>query len=66
MRESLKAPEVRGTQEPLLPEPFRTVYRAAKGQGATLLYSSDASHVGDVAVVDDPIGEGETLETSMR
>jgi hypothetical protein len=34
MRESLKASEVRGTQERLLPEPFRTAHRAAKGQGA--------------------------------
>ena len=34
MRESLQAPEVRGTQERLLPDPFRTAYRAAQGQGA--------------------------------
>ena len=33
MRESLKAPEVCGTQEPLLPEPQRVEGRATQGQG---------------------------------
>jgi hypothetical protein len=33
---------------------------------ATLLYSSDADHVGDVAVVDAPISEGDTDATTTR
>ena len=37
-----------------------------RGKKATLLYSSDADHVGDVAVVDAPITEGDTDATSTR
>ena len=40
--------------------------RALGANRATLLYSSDADHVGDVAVVDAPISEGDTDATSTR
>jgi hypothetical protein len=40
--------------------------RAMGADKATLLYSSDADHVGDVAVVDAPISEGDTDATTAR
>jgi hypothetical protein len=40
--------------------------RAMGADKATLLYSSDADHVGDVAVVDAPISEGDTDATTTR
>ena len=50
----------------LLSAPRSVAERAMGAKRATLLYSSDADHVGDVAVVDAPISEGDTDATSTR